>query len=61
LIVGVVVGSAFVFIPVLNVLAPFSWFIGVAAGGGTYWWMMVEGGAGETRAAASRLKPETPS
>jgi nucleobase:cation symporter-1, NCS1 family len=61
LVVGVVVGSAFVFIPVLNVLAPFSWFIGVAAGGGTYWWMMVEGGAGETRAAASRLKPETPS
>lgn len=54
LIVGAIAGAAFVFIPALNILAPFSWFIGVGSGGGTYWWIMARGGAGEARATAAR-------
>jgi NCS1 family nucleobase:cation symporter-1 len=56
LIVGAIVGVLVVFIPSLDVLAPFSWFIGVGAGGGTYWWMMVRGGLGKERASAARLR-----
>jgi NCS1 family nucleobase:cation symporter-1 len=40
LIVGMVAAVLFVFIPPLNKLADFSWFIGVAFGAATYVWLM---------------------
>src|SRR5437867_1711082 len=56
LIVGALAGMLFVFIPALQWLAPFSWFIGVGAGGGCYWWMMTREGAGTARAERASAK-----
>ncbi|MGH8727396.1 MAG: NCS1 family nucleobase:cation symporter-1 [Burkholderiales bacterium] len=58
LIAGSLAGMLFVFIPALQVLSAFSWFIGVAVGGGTYVWMMRRGGVAQERDQRARMKFE---
>lgn len=58
LIAGSLVGMLFVFIPALQVLSPFSWFIGVAVGGGAYVWMMRRNGVAQDRDQRARRKFE---
>ncbi|MET0217866.1 MAG: NCS1 family nucleobase:cation symporter-1 [Burkholderiales bacterium] len=58
LIAGAVVGMLFVFIPALQGLSAFSWFIGVAVGGGTYVWLMRRDGVAQARDERARRRFE---
>jgi NCS1 family nucleobase:cation symporter-1 len=55
---GAVAGMLFVLVPALQLLAPFTWFIGVAVGGGTYSMAMARDGQGAARLERARLRME---
>jgi nucleobase:cation symporter-1, NCS1 family len=56
LIIGMATGIVFVIIPALQGFAPFTWFIGVAAGGGAYHWLMTRSGEAARRNERGRQK-----